>query len=248
MTLGPDKCYVAYHSVELLGHKVDRYGLSTLKEKTDAIASLAFPKTLAQLDYFLGFAGFYHYYVARFASLAALLQHLKTRLYKGSPKKGPARQTFTRSQKVVNPSAVEVASFEAVKKALCSDLSLVHDDPSLPLLYYIDSSAEGLACAIHQVPRHIMEEQNLKLEDVLNGNHDRTLERPVSYLSRLLSKYEHNYWPTELEIAGIVWSLQKTRHMAEGCVAVKMYTDHKSTEDILNARSLKTTSSVRQNL
>jgi hypothetical protein len=36
--------------------------------------------------------------------------------------------------------------------------------------------------------------------------------------------------------------------MAEGCVAVKVYTDHKSAEDVLNSRSFKTTSSVRQNL
>jgi len=69
------------------------------------------------------------------------------------------------------------------------------------------------------------------------------------YLSRLLSKYEVNYWPTELEIAGIVWTMQKTRHMIEGSVAVKIYTDHKSAEDVLNSRSLnKTTSTVRMNL
>ena len=33
MTLSPDKCYVGYHSVQLLGHVVDRFGLSTLAEK-----------------------------------------------------------------------------------------------------------------------------------------------------------------------------------------------------------------------
>jgi hypothetical protein len=248
MTLGPNKCYVGYHSVELLGHKVNRFGLSTLKEKVDAISSLKFPTTLAQLDYFLGLAGFYRYYVARFASLAAPLQLLKTRLYKGSPRKGPPRQAFTRSKKIISPSQLEIASFQALKDALCSELFLIHEDHKLPLLYYVDSSAEGLACAIHQVPRHLMKEHKLSIEDILNGNYDHNLERPVLYLSRLLSKYEVNYWPTELEIAGIVWVIQKTRHMLEGCVAIKVYTDHKSAEDVLNSRTFKTTSSVRQNL
>jgi hypothetical protein len=204
MTLGPDKCYVGFHSIKLLGHKVDRYGLSTLKEKTDAIASLEFPKVLAQLDYFLGLAGFYRYYVARFASLAAPLQLLKTKLYKGCPRKGPARQTFTRSTKILSPTSVEIASFETVKRALCSELTLIHENPKLPLIYNNDSSIEGFACAVHQVPQHLMDEHNITMEDVMSGNYSHTLKRPVLYLLRLLSKYEVNYWPTELEIAGVV--------------------------------------------
>jgi hypothetical protein len=51
-----------------------------------------------------------------------------------------------------------------------------------------------------------------------------------------------------LEIAGIVWSVQKLRHLIEGATAVKIFTDHKSAEDILSSTTLKTTSSVRQNL
>ena len=248
MTLGPDKCYVGFHSIDLLGHKVDRFGLTTLKEKMDAIASLQFPKVLAQLDYFLGLTGFYRSYVARYASLSEPLHSLKTKLLKGCPRKGPPRQQYSRSKKIVNPTQMELTSFQILKDAMCELLSRYHEDPSLPLLYNVDSSGEGFACAIHQVPRHVMDEHNLSFEDILNGNYDRILERPVLYLSRLLSKYEVNYWPTELEIAGIVWVLQKTRHMMEGSVAVKVYTDHKSAEDVLNSRNFKTTSSVRQNL
>ena len=233
----------------MLGHKVDRFGLSTLKEKTDAIASLDFPVTLAQLDHFIGLTGYYRSYVARYASISEPLHLLKTRLLKGSPRKSPQRQVYTRNTKIVNPSKLEIASFQTLKNIMCSELFLVHDDSSLPLLYYVDSSQEGMACAVHQVPKHIMAEHSLTLENIMNGNYPRDLERPVMYLSRLLSKYEVNYWPTELEIAGIVWSMQKMRHMIEGSVAVKIYTDHKSAEDVLNSRTLsKTTSTVRMNL
>jgi hypothetical protein len=48
-----------------------------------------------------------------------------------------------------------------------------------------------------------------------------------------------------LEIAGIVWGMQKLRHLVEGCIAVKIYTDHKAAEDILAMKSFKTASSAK---
>lgn len=57
MTLSPAKCYVGYHSVELLGHHVDRFGRSTLEQKVEAIANLHFPINLRELEYFLGLTG-----------------------------------------------------------------------------------------------------------------------------------------------------------------------------------------------
>jgi hypothetical protein len=42
--------------------------------------------------------------------------------------------------------------------------------------------------------------------------------------------------------------MQKTRHLIEGPCPVKIYTDHKSAEDIMNMTSLKSNSAVRQNL
>jgi hypothetical protein len=57
MTLSPGKCYVGYHSIDLLGHHVDRFGLSTLEQKVEAIAKLQFPSNLRELEYFLGLTG-----------------------------------------------------------------------------------------------------------------------------------------------------------------------------------------------
>ena len=37
---------------------------------------------------------------------------------------------------------------------------------------------------------------------------------PIIFLSRSLTVAESNYWPTELEIAGLVWVLKKIRHLA----------------------------------
>ena len=126
---------------------------------------------------------------------------------------------------------------------------MIHHDTRLPLLLYVDSSVEGgYAVAVHQVPKHAMKKESLSIEDILNGRHDHKLERPITYLSKQLNKHEVHYWPTELEIAGIVWSVQKLRHLIEGSDYVKVFTDHKAAEDILASKTLKTSSSVRQNL
>jgi hypothetical protein len=249
MTLSPDKCYVGFHSVQLLGRMVDRYGLSTVQEKTAAIAQIPFPNTLRDLEQFLGIANYYRDFIARFSAIVDALQSLKTRLLRGCPRQGKLRDAYTRSKRIINPSDIERASFQAAKDILCSDRVLYHLDPDLPLLYYVDSSHEwGFAIAVHQVPRDVMREYGLALEDIVNGNYDRKLERPIMYLSRKLNRYEMNYWSTELEIAGIVWAVQKTRHFIEGNKHIKFYTDHKPAEDVFVSTQLRTTASARQNL
>lgn len=214
----------------------------------EAIAKLDFPHNLRELDYFLGLTGWYCHLVARYTALADPLHKLKTHLFKKAPRKGRECDSYSRSTKITYPTELEKTSFQELKGALCdSKLVVIHPDPTLPLIFHVDSSAEnGFACTIHQVPQQSME--SLIVDNILIANYDRKLEKPVVYLSRMLSKHEHNYWPTELKIAGIVWSIQKTRHLVEGTYHIKVYTDHKSAEDVLTSTSLKTSSTVRQNL
>jgi hypothetical protein len=171
----------------------------------------------------------------------------KTATLKGVIRKG--RKNTIRAKLINEPTELERTSFQMIKDALCSPTLLVHHDQRVPLLVYVDSSVEGgFAAAVHQVPFLTMEERNLTIEDVLNARHDRKLEKPVTYLSRMLNKHEVNYWPTELEIAEIVWTMQKIRHLIEGPAPVKIYTDHRAAEDIMEMTTLKSSSAVRQNL
>jgi hypothetical protein len=248
MTLSADKCYVGYHSVQLLGHMVDRYGLSTLSEKVSAIASMQFPEHLQDLELFIGLSGYYRHFIARYAALIDPLQRRKTHMLKGVNRRGN-QKSAGRSKLIEQPTEAERTSFQLIKDALCSPNLLIHHDYKVPLLIYVDSSVEsGYAAAVHQVPREIMEANNLTIEDILNARHDRKLERPVTYLSKMLNKHEKNYWPTELEIAGIIWTMQKTRHLIEGPSPVRIYTDHQSAEGIMDMATLKTNATVRQNL
>ena len=54
ITLSPSKCFLGYQSLLLLGQKVSRLGLSTHKEKIDAIIDLKEPRNISELQTFLG--------------------------------------------------------------------------------------------------------------------------------------------------------------------------------------------------
>lgn len=57
ISLEPKKAYVAFPKVSLLGQRVDALGMTTLEDKIKAIASLEFPRTLRQLETYLGMTG-----------------------------------------------------------------------------------------------------------------------------------------------------------------------------------------------
>jgi hypothetical protein len=57
ITLNPVKSYIGFPTVKLLGQKVNALGLAAAQDKLDAIASLEFPRTLKDLEIYLGLTG-----------------------------------------------------------------------------------------------------------------------------------------------------------------------------------------------
>ena len=72
---------------------------------------------------------------------------------------------------------------------------------------------------------------------------------PILFLSKLLTEAESRYWPTELEIAALVWAVKKVRHLVEATdQPTIVYTDHSATIQIVRQTSLNTTSVEKLNL
>ena len=71
--------------------------------------------------------------------------------------------------------------------------------------------------------------------------------KPILFLSRLLTAAEKSYWPTELEVAGLVWVLKKVRHMAES-TTTHVLTDHSVTVEIATQKTLNTLAAWKMNL
>jgi hypothetical protein len=70
ITLNLRKCYFAQSGLQALGHYVSRLGLSIVEEKVEAIRALKFLITLAELEYGLGFFGYYRKFVPHFIGIS----------------------------------------------------------------------------------------------------------------------------------------------------------------------------------
>lgn len=78
----------------------------------------------------------------------------------------------------------------------------------------------------------------------------RTAVQPIMFLSKCLNNAEKNYWPTELEVAGIVWVIRKIRHLVESTEVppVVVFTDHSAAVPISRQTTLTTSSTDKLNL
>ena len=250
LALNPKKCSIGFKKIQLLGHIVDQFGIYTMEAKTAAIRNMAFPSTLAKLEYFLGLTGYYRQFVPFYALRAAPLRKLATELTKGIRLENQRRAVKAESVKVPQPTEKQLESFNQLKDALSSQQFLIHDDSHVPLLMAIDASYEfGYGVTVYQVPAATMEDHQITVEQIQQGDYDRRLERVVMFLSKELTTAETVYWPTELETAALVFAVKKTRHLVEdNDFPTIIHTDHVAVKHVAHSTSLKTTSPERANM
>lgn len=70
MSVQLDKCKFLEKEVEFLGFKVTEHGISTIKERVDAIVNVPYPTTLRQLRSFLGLCNYYRRFMKGYADIA----------------------------------------------------------------------------------------------------------------------------------------------------------------------------------
>ena len=88
------KLYLSYPNVTLLGTKVDAFGLTTAKEKLEAIINLSFLTNLAKLEQYIGLTGWLRKYIAKYSQRINPLHRRKTILLKEAPLSGRARASY----------------------------------------------------------------------------------------------------------------------------------------------------------
>ena len=72
---------------------------------------------------------------------------------------------------------------------------------------------------------------------------------PIMFLSKGISAAELKYWPTELEVADIVWTICKVRHLVNSRkYASIVYTDHASAIAVFLQINLNTSNTDKLNL
>ncbi len=138
-----------------------------------------------------------------------------------------------------DPSQAELDSFSLIQKAFSEPSFLFHFDDKLGLFIDLDASKEGsFGAMVYHVKG-----------DIKEGEHPgRSQVQPILFLSRLLKDLETRYWPTELELAGIVWTLSKVRHMVESAPKTVVFTDHRGALGIAKQTTMTTSSTPKTNL
>jgi hypothetical protein len=244
----------------LLGQRVDSLGMTTAEEKIRAITALKFPATLRQLETFLGLTGWLRSSIPRYAQTAQPLQNRKTRLTQDMlAAASPASQVMAASTKPMitasakqlsgtsrkrissrmqyEPTQEELEAFQDLQDAFRAPTFLVYFDRNRQLYIDLDASKVwGFAAMVYH-----------KID---NSETKRSAVQPIMFLSRSINTAERNYWPTELEVAGIVWVIKKTRHMIDSTEKFPaiIYTDHSAAIPISRQTTLSTSSTDKLNL
>lgn len=80
ITLQAGKCHLGYQSLTVLGHMVDRLGLSTTSQEAESVKAMPAPRTLSKLEHFIGMTNWHCHLIPYYAQRVKALQKLKTRL------------------------------------------------------------------------------------------------------------------------------------------------------------------------
>ncbi|CEL57226.1 Transposon Ty3-I Gag-Pol polyprotein OS=Saccharomyces cerevisiae (strain ATCC 204508 / S288c) GN=TY3B-I PE=3 SV=2 [Rhizoctonia solani AG-1 IB] len=248
LTLSPNKCHIGYESLLLLGQKVSRLGMSTHKEKVEAIQDLDPPKNTKGLQTFLGMMTYFSSYIPFYAWITAPLFKL------------------LRKDTTWNWTELEQKAFELAKEALASAPVLAFPITDKPFRLYTDACDFGLAAILQQVQQIKVKDlkgtrlyaqletahtqgnpvpslvklvskeevemtggnNGVKVQDWDQDNWENTLvyvERVVAYWSRILKPAERNYSATERECLALKEGLVKFQNYLEGATFTAI-TDH----------------------
>jgi hypothetical protein len=241
ITLSPSKCHFGYESLLLLGQKVSRLGLSTHKEKVDAILDLEAPKNVHDLQVFLGMMVYFSSYIPFYAWIVHPLFQLLKR------------------KKEWKWGEEEEHTFKLCKEVLSNAPVRAHAIPGQPYRVYSDACDYALAAILQQVQliqisdlkgtkvydklrkawddkedhppllcTHLTKENSDVPADKWGSSFDTTtvhVERVIAYWSRVLQPAERNYSPTEREALALKEGLIKFQPLIEG-ERIYAITDH----------------------
>ena len=241
ITLSPGKCHFGYQSLMLLGQKVSCLGLSTHKEKVDAILQLDNPKNVHDLQVFLGMMVYFSSYIPFYAWIVHPLFQL---LKRGNKWKWESEEQH---------------AYDLCKQVLTQAPVRAHAIPGLPYRVYSDACDFALAAILQQVqPIKIKDLRGTKTYEQLErafkagepipdlvthlvkedsdvpkqGEWEKEfeettvyIEHVVAYWSRVLQSAERNYSPTEREALALKEGLIKFQPYLEG-ERIFAITDH----------------------
>lgn len=131
--LKAEKCTFHQESVDFLGYRLSRRGVEMDDSKINAITTWPVPKSVKELQRFLGFANFYRRFIDKYSMMTAPL----TSLLKGKPK-------------VLSWNSEAQETFNALKTAFTTAPLLCHPNPDRVFILEVDASTTGVGAILSQ--------------------------------------------------------------------------------------------------
>ena len=219
LKIKPKKCQFFSTSVLFLGHVLSAEGISANPEKVDKVKTWPVPKTIKEVQSFLGLASYYRHFIPHFAKKARCLHELVGPTASKPKNRSKARVKETKAAEC-EPITTEIKTFEwtiehqeafdALKEALCTAPVLGYPDFTREFILETDASLKGLGTILSQQQK------------------DGSI-RVIAYASRSLRPSERsmrNYSSAKLELLVLKWAVtEKFRDYLLGS-RFQVYTDN----------------------
>ncbi|KAL0173707.1 hypothetical protein M9458_029675, partial [Cirrhinus mrigala] len=128
-----EKCQFHQESVAFLGYIISPEGVAMDDTKVNAVCNWPLPKTLKELQRFLGFSNFYRRFIRNFSTVAAPLTAMV--------KRGNTR---------LNWSSDALRAFQDLRQRFTTAPTLRHPDPQQPFIVEVDASSTGVGAVLSQ--------------------------------------------------------------------------------------------------
>lgn len=194
------KCRFHTQRVEFLGFVVTPKGVAMDTEKVKTILEWPQPRSIYDVQSFVGFCNFYRKFIKHYSKIAAGLHGLTqgpNAHKKGSNKKEEGFVFTSEAQQ----------SFARLKECFTKAPLLVHFEPHRKLMLETDASGAAIAATLSQL---------------MDDGH----WHPIAFHSRKMTGAEIHYETHDSELLAIVEGFRVFRHYLEGALDIRVVSDH----------------------
>src|SRR6266567_694451 len=180
----PEKCAFEQEEIEYLGVIIGKGRLRMDPKKLQGVADYPVPRNPTDVRAFLGFTGYYRYFVQGYSQIARPLLDLtkKTEAWHWGP--------------------AQTRAFETLKTKMCAAPVLLQPNFSKKFYLQTDASAYGVGAVLSQEG---------DLETPKLATHKKPVLHPVAYYSATFTPTERNYDIYERELLAVMKSLAHWR-------------------------------------
>ena len=134
LVINPAKCQFGKDTLDFLGHRITHQGIAPLPDKVEAITNFTQPRTVKQLQEFIGMVNFYRRFVPGAAQLML-----------------PLFEALKGKQKVLSWDDGMTRAFEETKAALAKATLLAHPSQGAKISIAVDASDVAVGAVLQQM-------------------------------------------------------------------------------------------------